>query len=108
EMCTFSYNRAFTVFVVCVIPRSRPVSRCGRLSSIATTSALALSKLAAVHLNSHSIAHVERDRQPQMAHTIRGKRAVRLRAFAEGTAVANRRENLKWKTPPVCAAQIHS
>src|SRR5438876_4851087 len=48
------------------------------------------------------------DRKLQTAHTTREKRTARLRAFAEDTAVANQRENLKWKTPRACAEEIHS
>ena len=43
-----------------------------------------------------------------MAHTTREKKAGRLRAFVEGTAVANRKENLKWKMPPAYAEETRN
>src|SRR5437762_3884650 len=43
------------------------------------------------------------NRKLQMAHTARERTTRPVRAFAEGTAGANRKENSKSKMLPVCA-----
>src|SRR4030095_13778348 len=76
----------------------RSFSQYGRLRSIAPTSAPAVRGRDCIALN----------RKWQMAHTARERTTRPVRAFAEGKAATNRKENSKSKMLPVYAVEIRS